>query len=102
MARRHRQHARARALPRKDARRRLQDDFYGDALGTADGVGATLPVTGFAVAAGETLAVGLVAAFGAVVAAGEPAGGAGEVVAAAAGVGIPINSLCNALSLELR
>jgi len=74
---------------------------YGDALGAAEGDGATLSVTGFAVAAGEILAAGLVAAFGAVVVAGEPAG-AGEVVADAAGVGIPINSLCNALSLELR
>ena len=79
-------------------------DFYGDALGAGEGDGATVSVTseGFAVGAGETLAAGLVAAFGAVVAAGEPAAGAGEAAVAAAGVGIPINSLCNALSLELR
>ena len=74
---------------------------YGDALGAAEGDGATLSVTGFAVAAGETLAAGLVAAFGAVVAVGEAVGAAGEVFAAGAGVGIPINSLRNALSPEL-
>jgi hypothetical protein len=93
------------ASPRKRVRcpRKVpRGQFYRDALGAADGDGATLSVTGFALAAGETLAAGLVAAFGPVVAAGEPAGSAGEAVAAAAGVGIPINSLCNALSLELR
>jgi len=79
-------------------------EFYGDALGDAEGDGATLSgaFEGFSVAAGETLAVGLVAAFGAVVAVGEPAAGIGEAVVAAAGVGIPINSLRKALSPELR
>jgi hypothetical protein len=78
--------------------------FCGDALGAAEGDGATLSDTfeGRSVAAGETLAVGLVDAFGAVVVAGEPVAGTGEAVIATAGVGIPINSLCNALSLELR
>lgn len=79
-------------------------EFCGDALGAAVGDGATLSDTfeGRSVTAGETLAGGLVAAFGAVVAAGEPAAGTGEAVVAVAGVGIPINSLCNALSPELR
>jgi len=78
-------------------------EFCGDALGTAEGDGATLAVTseGFGVAAGETFVAGLVAPFDAAVAAGEPAAGAGDGVVAA-GVGIPINSLCNALSLEPR
>lgn len=77
-------------------------EFCGDALGDAEGDGATLSGTfeGFSVA--ETLAVGLVAAFGAVVAVGELAAGTGEAVLATAGVGIPINSLCKALSPELR
>ena len=73
--------------------------LYGDAEDEgpgAVGCGATL-----AVAAGETFTAGVVAAFGAVVAAGELAAGAGEAGLVAAGVGIPINSLCNALSLEL-
>jgi hypothetical protein len=71
---------------------------YGDALGDAEGEEAAL---GFgvtlAVATGEMFAAGLFAPF----AAGEPEAGPGEAVAIAAGVGIPINSLCNALSLEL-
>jgi len=89
---------------RTGVRRLCYGEFCGDALGAAEEDGATLSATaeGFAVAAGEILAAGLVAAFGEVVAEGEPAAGAGEAVVAAAGVGIPINSLCNALSLELR
>ena len=78
---------------------------YGEPLDAAEGDGATLPAAaaseGFAVIAGETFGTALAAAFGAVVATGEPAAGGGDAVAAA-GVGIPINSLCNALSLELR
>ena len=88
---------------RTGVRRLCYGQFCGDALGAAGGDGAAVSVTGFAVAAGETLAAGLVAAVsGAVVAAGEPAAAVGEAVVAAAGAGIPINSLCKALSLELR
>ena len=102
-ARRQNEHARPRALPGDELPGRFYRDFYGDTLGAAEGDGATLAVTseGFAVAAGEIFAAGLAAALDVVVAAGEPAAGAGDAVAVADGVGIPINSLCNALSLEL-
>jgi hypothetical protein len=102
-AKRQNEHARPRALPGDELPGRFLPRFYGDTLGAAEGDGATLAVTseGFAVAAGEIFAAGLAAALDVVVAAGEPETGPGEAVAVAAGVGIPINSLCNALSLEL-
>ena len=66
----------ARALPRGESLpRRDYGEFCGDALGAATGDGAMLAVVVsevFWVAAGETVAAGLVATFGAVVAAGEP------------------------------
>ena len=70
-------------------------DFYGEALGAAEGDEATLVVTpvGFAVPAGEKFGAGLAATLGAAVAAGEPVAAAGEAVAVVAGAGIPINSL---------
>ena len=57
---------------------------------------------GFAVAGKETVAAGLVAAVGAGIVAGELATGDGDCDAVGDGVGIPINSLCRALSLEPR